>query len=146
MKISHAHIKGDGAFLTTKIIVYMPEDEDGKMNHFWNSALNSPCLFLTGEAILLLLFKFCQMPLSHSVSPTSSLKNLFSCPNYQSATFTWVCCKKLPKAICNLLCTWTLQNVGLTILRFYWKATRTVMKCHGAQQIPQIHPGTPICI
>lgn len=34
MKISHACIKGDGAFLTTNIIVYMPEDEDQKMNHF----------------------------------------------------------------------------------------------------------------
>lgn len=33
-EISDAYVKENGAFLTTNIIEYMPEDEDKKMNHF----------------------------------------------------------------------------------------------------------------
>lgn len=80
MKMSRIHFKRDAGFLTTNFIAYMLIDEDQKVNHMWNGALNSPCLLLTIETILLLLFKFCQMPLSLSVSP---LTNLFSRSNYQ---------------------------------------------------------------
>lgn len=101
------------------------------------------CLLFTGEAILIFLFKFCQMHLNHSVFPTSSLKNILSNLTHSRGYIAKSCLRQYVTYFACGPCKmsgWQFWDFTEKPQEVLWNAMGSVDPTHLSRD-PHLHPG-----